>query len=100
MSSPLSHIGRYGLLLCSILLATPLWAQGTSASQVQIQSTGISGLWVLANISFAGMRAQNNKSVLWRTLSLIFGVPGTLVTFFVVKEGSERAYGIDLPRRG
>jgi hypothetical protein len=68
-------------------------------TQVQIRDTGISGVWVLANISFAGMRAQNHRSVLWRTLAFIFGLPGTLVTFFAVAEGGERAYGIDLPRR-
>jgi hypothetical protein len=45
------------------------------------------------------MRAQNNPSVFWRTLAFIFGLPGTIVTFFVVGEGSERVYGIDLPRR-
>lgn len=63
-------------------------------------NTGISGLWVLANVSFAGMRAQNNRSVFWRTLAFIFGLPGTIVTFFAVAEGSDRAYGIDLPRKG
>ncbi|MGA2170638.1 MAG: hypothetical protein ABSG62_20810 [Terracidiphilus sp.] len=68
--------------------------------QSQIQDTGISGLWILANISFAGMRAQNNPSVLWRTLAFIFGLAGTILTFIAVDEGSDRAYGIDLPRRG
>jgi hypothetical protein len=29
-----------------------------------------------------------------------FRLPGTLVTFFAVTEGGERAYGIDLPRKG
>jgi hypothetical protein len=75
-------------------------AQVSTTTQSQIQDTGISGLWVLANVSFAGMRAQNNRSVLWRTLAFIFGLPGTIVTFFAVAEGSDRAYGIDLPRRG
>ena len=72
-------------------------AQAGIQTQTQIQDTGISGLWVLANVSFAGMRAQNNRSVLWRTLAFIFGLPGTIVTFFAVAEGGERAYGIDLP---
>ena len=75
-------------------------AQASGSAQSQIQHTGISGLWVLANVSFAGMRAQNNPSVLWRTLALILGLPGTIVTFFAVAEGSDRAYGIDLPRKG
>jgi hypothetical protein len=74
-------------------------AQASTTTQSQIQDTGISGLWVLANVSFAGMRAQNNRSVLWRTLAFIFGLPGTIVSFFAVAEGSDRAYGIDLPRR-
>jgi hypothetical protein len=75
-------------------------AQASITTQTRMQDTGVSGLWILANVSFAGMRAQNNPSVLWRTLAFIFGIPGTIVTFLVVDEGSDRAYGIDLPRRG
>jgi hypothetical protein len=85
-------------LVCFSCASTAL-AQQTN-TPVQIRDTGISGLWVLANASFAGMRAQNHRSVLWRTLAFIFGLPGTLVTFFAVAEGGERAYGIDLPRKG
>jgi hypothetical protein len=83
-----------GLVSCSSA------ALASGSAQSQIQNTGISGLWVLANVSFAGMRAQNNPSVVWRTLAFIFGLPGTIVTFFAVAEGSDRAYGIDLPRKG
>jgi hypothetical protein len=85
----------FGLISC----ASVALAQTGTTPQSQIRDTGISGLWVLANVSFAGMRAQNNPSVLWRTLAFIFGLPGTIVTFFAVHEGSDRAYGIDLPRR-
>ena len=74
-------------------------AQTDLSSRVQVQNTGISALWVLANISYAGMRAQNHPSALWRTLAFLFGLPGTILTFIVVDEGSDRAYGIDLPRR-
>ena len=88
------------LLLGFISCTSAAWAQASATAQAQIQDTGISGLWVLANVSFAGMRAQNNRSVLWRTLAFIFGLPGTIVTFFAVAEGSDRAYGIDLPRKG
>ncbi len=49
-------------------------------------------MWVLSNVSFAGMRAQNNPSVFWRILAFIFGLPGTIVTFIVFNEGSDRAY--------
>ena len=75
-------------------------AQGMTSQEIQVTNTGISGLWILANISYAGMRAQNNSSKLWRILAFIFGPPGTIVTFFAVKEGNDRAYGIDLPRKG
>ena len=88
------------LLLGCISCTSAALAQASMTPQSQIQDTGISGLWVLANISFAGMRAQNNRSVLWRTLAFIFGLPGTIVTFFAVPEGSDRAYGVDLPRKG
>ena len=85
-------------LVCFSCASTAL-AQQTN-TQLQIRDTGISGLWILANISYAGMRAQNHRSVVWRMLAFIFGLPGTLVTFFAVTEGCERAYGIDLPRKG
>lgn len=87
------------LLLGLIACTSAAWAQTSMASRSQAQDTGLSGLWVLANISYAGMRAQNNPSVLWRVLAFIFGFPGTLVTFFAVGKGNDRAYGIDLPRR-
>ena len=59
--------------------------------------TGVSALWILANLSYAGMRAQDSASKAWRIVAFIFGFPGTLVTFFAVPEGGERAYGIQLP---
>jgi hypothetical protein len=86
------------LLFGFISCASAALAQANMTTYSQIQDTGISGLWILANISFAGMRAQNYRSVLWRTLAFIFGLPGTIVTLFAVAEGSDRAYGIDLPR--
>jgi len=87
------------LLLGFLTCTSAALAQVSTTTQSQIQDTGISGLWVLANVSFAGMRAQNNRSVLWRTLAFVFGLPGTIVSFFAVAEGSDRAYGIDLTRR-
>ena len=65
-----------------------------------ISQTGVSGLWVLANISYAGMRAQGDVNTGgWRVLAFILGLPGSILTFFVVKEGTERAYGVDLPKK-
>lgn len=61
--------------------------------------TGVSAIWMLANISYAGMRAQGSPSTFWRIIAFIFGFPGTLLTLIVVTEGGERAYGIELPKR-
>lgn len=70
-----------------------------NSSAVSVGNTGGSGIWIFANICYAGMRAQHHPGVLWRVISFIFGFPGTLLTLIIVEEGSERAYGIDLPRR-
>lgn len=77
-------------------LPASAWANST---QQRAQDTGISGIWALANISFAGMRAQDHPSSGWRIVAFIFGFPGTLLTYFVVDEGSDRAYGIEIPRK-
>jgi hypothetical protein len=63
------------------------------------EDTGVSALWILANISYAGMRAQGNSSFGWRCIAFICGFPGTLISFFAIRENGCRAYGIDLPRR-
>ena len=60
---------------------------------------GVSAIWIWANLCYAGMRAQAHPSTAWRVVSFVFGFPGTLVSFFAVKEGGERAYGIELPKR-
>jgi hypothetical protein len=69
----------------------------TSAVESTARDTGVSAIWILANLSFAGMRAQGHPSVAWRFVSFVFGFPGTILTFFVVREGGERAYGVHLP---
>jgi len=61
-------------------------------------TAGVSGIWILANFCYAGMRAQQNPSSFWRVVSFIFGFPGTLVSMLVVEEGGERVYGVDVPR--
>jgi hypothetical protein len=58
---------------------------------------GVLSVWMLANISYAGMRAQNTHH-LWRIVAFVFGFPGTILSWLVVTEGSEKAYGIELPR--
>ena len=87
------------------VVATVLTAAHAHASEVAggtvtiVKHTGVSGLWILANISYAGMRAQAHKSFGWRVASFIFGLPGTLLSFFVIAEGSGRAYGIEISKR-
>ncbi|MBZ5490138.1 MAG: hypothetical protein LAO76_04305 [Acidobacteriia bacterium] len=89
------------LLLCCIagVLLLAAFVQVDRNSIDTARDTGVSGLWVLANISFAGMRAQNHQSIFWRTVAAIFGFPGTILSFICVAEGSERAYGIEIPGR-
>jgi hypothetical protein len=60
---------------------------------------GVSAIWIFANLSFTGMRAQGMGTALWKVISFIFGFPGTLLTLLVVTQGSEHAYGIDMPRK-
>jgi hypothetical protein len=79
------------------LLPAELLAQVSERAQDTARD-GVSAIWVLANLCYAGMRAQDSPSTGWRIVSFIFGFPGTLLSFFVVDEGSERAYGVDLPR--
>ena len=96
-------LGRLTTLIVALIVAwIPAW---TSATEVVTQtsstsdSVGASALWIFANLSFAGMRAQDSPSAGWRIVAFIFGFPGTVITYFVVAEGSERAYGIELPTR-
>jgi hypothetical protein len=85
-------------MACLTLVPAELLAQISDRAQNTAQDAGVSGIWILANLSYAGMRAQDSPSGLWRVVAFIFGFPGTLLTFFVVSEGGERAYGVDLPR--
>jgi len=89
-------LGCLGLLLVSSVVYAQQSANNPTAA---VSYTGVSSIWILANISYAGMRAQDSRSIGWRILALIFGFPGTLLSLMVIREGSERAYGVDLPRR-
>jgi len=60
---------------------------------------GASATWIFANLSFTGMRAQDKGTTFWKVVTFIFGFPGTLLTLMVVERGSQRAYGIDMPRK-
>jgi hypothetical protein len=54
---------------------------------------------LLGNLAYAGMRAQGSHDSFARFVTFVIGFPGTLISYFAVEEGSERAYGVDLPRR-
>ena len=84
-----------------VLLSSPslAFAQTVSSSAETARDMGVSSLWILANFSYAGMRAQNSRSAGWRIISFIFGFPGTLLSLLLIRAGSERAYGVDVPRR-
>ena len=74
-------------------------AEVGSQAQDAASQTGASAIWILANLSYAGMRAQSSPSAGWRIVSFLFGFPGTFLSYLVVVEGSERAYGVDIPRK-
>jgi hypothetical protein len=60
---------------------------------------GVDAIWVFANISFTAMHAQSKGTTFWKVVTFIFGFPATLLTLLIVDKGSERAYGMDMPRR-
>jgi hypothetical protein len=91
---------RISIPIVMTLIHTMAYAQDSvNRGTSNVKTGGSSAIWIFANISYAGMRAQNNPSVWWRIISFIFGFPGTLLTWLIVPEGSERAYGIELPKR-
>jgi hypothetical protein len=91
---------RFFTGLLSIIPLTAAAADTVSPAQGPVVNVGVSGIWILANISYAGMRAQNSSSTGWRIVAFIVGFPGTLISFLAVEEGGERAYGIEIARRG
>ena len=87
-----------GILVLAAVLLSGLPSFAAADSSGVVRDGGVSAIWVLTNFAYAGMRAQDNRSG-WRVVAFIFGLPGTLLSFFVVPEGGERAYGVDLPRK-
>lgn len=95
MSKRLSALYATSLVWLTPALA---WAAEETTLRSYFQP-GVNGLWVLCNVSYAGMRAQHDPDLGgWRVAAFIFGFPGTLVSYFAVKEGQCRAYGVRLPR--
>lgn len=90
----MSLLQRAMVIVAGLGAPAPLLAQTAERAR----DTGVSAIWILANLCYAGMRAQGSANGLGRVLAFLFGLPGTLLTWLVVQEGSERAYGVDLPR--
>lgn len=87
-----------GLLSSAGCIGYEWRSTGETKWTVGYPGSGATGLWILANVSYAGMRAQSHPSERWRAIAFLLGLPGTLLTYFVVHEGSGSAYGIRLPR--
>lgn len=66
---------------------------------IEHTDTGVSAIWIFANISYSAMRAQNHPSTVWRIITFIFGFPGTLLSMLIIREGECNAYGIHFPKR-
>jgi hypothetical protein len=86
------------LALLAAAIAPSALAQNAAATWTGSEG-GASAIWIFSNLSFTAMRAQDSGALFWKIVTFIFGFPGTLLTLFVVSRGSERAYGIDMPRR-
>lgn len=86
------------LILLFSLPVTALAAEASAPSHV-LAAAPLSALWILANFSYAGMRAQASNKHEWRAVSFVGGFPGTLVSMAAIGEGSQRIYGVDIPRR-
>lgn len=84
-------------VLATAMIGLPSIALAQSAESGA--TGGISAIWIFANLSFAGMRAQDGDGMFWKVVCFVFGFPATLLTLMVVTKGSERAYGIDMLRR-
>jgi len=62
----------------------------------RIIHVGISTLGLASNIAYAQMRAQNDpKNNTKRIVTFIFGFPTTFLSWYLVEEGSNIAYGIN-----
>ena len=90
---------NFGLCTCVLiaLLLVPIPCYASDANHGA--SFGGAMLSIYMNILYAARRAQGRTTRGWEILIFILGLPLTLLTQFVVEPGSERAYGIDLPRK-
>ncbi len=95
-SETIALLGQIAMI-AALMLSAPshLFAQSAESGA----TGGASAIWIFSNLSFTGMRAQDRGGTFWKVVCFIFGFPATLLTLMVVEKGSERAYGVDMPRR-
>lgn len=86
-------------LLSSALTSAEVKALSEPYEHYQLARVIAIFIVVLANVSFAGMRAQGSNSKGWKWLSFLVGLPLTIVSFVFVRPGSGMMYGIRLPLR-
>ena len=96
----MSRIKQFMIAVFILFQSSMAFAQETVQNVYYSTSNPLAlAIWIFANISYAGMKAQSHPSTGWRVVSFIFGFPGTLLSFFVVKESSEKMYGIEVPKK-
>ena len=92
------HVAQTALLF--LVAGSDYRVDATATDSMSAETNGgACAIWIFANLSFTAMRAQDRGNAFWKILTFILGFPATLLTLLVVRKGSERAYGIDLPRR-
>ena len=96
---PVKLASKLSLLIAAFLAFSSVAFAQNDIIYTRETEHGASAIWIFANLSFTGMHAQGKGGIVWRVIAFIFGFPGTLLTLLVVRKGSERAYGIDMPRK-
>lgn len=64
---------------------------------VCITSIVVCYLGPICNLIYAGLRAQNSPNSIGRLMAFMGGFPFSLLTYFVVGQGSNLCYGVHLP---
>jgi hypothetical protein len=67
-----------------------------SAGTITIRH-GVGMLSVFSNIVYASLRAQDQHPVT-RKILFVIGMPWSIITLLAVDLGSEKAYGVHLPK--
>ncbi len=60
---------------------------------------GVDAVWIFAKSKFHRHACLGSRVGFLEGVDVFSGFLGTLLTMMVVEKGSERAYGIDMPRK-